>query len=72
MINIWRVFKILEIVMNFIRVTCILDVGLMEILNSQLRYNFSWASFTRQQQEDFVVQYSLATAHSFYVGVCYY
>jgi len=27
--------------MNFIRVSFILDVGLMEILNSQLRYNLS-------------------------------
>jgi len=60
----------LEIVINFIRVTCILDVGLMEILNSQLRYNFSIASWARQQREDFAVQHSLVTAHSFYVGVC--
>jgi len=41
MINIWLVFGILEIVVNFICVTCILYVGLMEILNSQLKYNFS-------------------------------
>jgi hypothetical protein len=30
------VFGILKIVVNFIRVACILDVGLTEILNSQL------------------------------------
>jgi len=41
MINIWLVFGIFEIVVNFIRVTCILYVGLMDILNSQLGYNFS-------------------------------
>jgi len=35
------VFGILEIVVNFICVACILYVGLMEILNSQLRYSFS-------------------------------
>jgi len=58
--------------MNFIPETCILDVGLIEILNSQLRYNFSWASCTRQKQEEFVVQHSLATAQSFYVGICCY
>jgi len=62
----------LEIVVNFTRVTCILEVGLMEILNSKLRYNFSWESYTRQNQEDSVVQYSLVTAHSFYVGICSY
>jgi len=57
---------------NFIRVTFILYVGLMEILNSHLRYNFSWTSCTRQKQEDSVVQHFLATAHSFYVGIrCY-
>jgi len=66
------VFGILKIVLNFIRVTCILDAGLMEILNSQLRYNFSRASCARQQHEGFVVQHSLATAHSFYVGICCY
>jgi hypothetical protein len=41
MINIWLVFGILEIVVSFICVTCILYVGLMGILNSQLKYNFS-------------------------------
>jgi len=45
------VFRILEIVVNFKRVTCIFYAGLMEILNSQLRYNFSWASYTRQQRK---------------------
>jgi hypothetical protein len=40
-INIWLVFGILEIVVNFVSVTFILYVGLMEILNLQLRYNFS-------------------------------
>jgi len=34
-------FGILKIVVNFIRVTCILDVGLMEISNSQLRYDLT-------------------------------
>jgi len=63
-------FRILKIVVNFICVTCILYVGLMEILNSQLRYNFSSASCTHQKQEDSVVQHSLATEHSFYVGIC--
>jgi len=66
------VFRILEIAVNFIRVTCVLDVGLMEILNLQLRYTFSSASCKHQRQEDFVVQHSLATAHSFYVGICRY
>jgi len=66
------VFGILKIVANFICVTYMLYVGLMEILNSQLRYNFSWASYTRQKQEDSVVQRSLATAHSFDVGICCY
>jgi len=41
MINIRLVFGILKIVVNFIGVTCNLYVGLVEILNSQLRYNFS-------------------------------
>jgi hypothetical protein len=66
------VFGILEIVVNFIRVTCFLYVGLMEISNLQLRYNFSRASYTRYQKEDFVVQHSLAAVHSFYVGICCY
>ena len=38
LINIWFVFRIWEFVVNcgdFIRVTCILFVGLMEILNLQ-------------------------------------
>jgi len=39
--NIWFVFVISKIVVNFILVTCSLFVGLMEILNSHLRYNFS-------------------------------
>jgi len=64
------VFRILKIVVNFIRGTCNLYAGLMEILNSQLRYNFSWAE--RQRQEEFVVQRSSATAHSFNVGICCY
>jgi len=37
----------LEIAVNFIRVTFIFYVGLIGILNSQFRYNFSWASCTR-------------------------
>jgi len=49
--NIWFVFVISKIVVNFILVTCSLFVGLMEILNSHLRYNFSWASYTRQQRK---------------------
>ena len=45
-------------------------IGLKEILNSQLRYNFSWTE--RQQQEVYVMQHFLVTAHSFYVGTfCY-
>jgi hypothetical protein len=35
-INIWLVFEVFEIVMNFIRITCALYVDLIEILNSQL------------------------------------
>ena len=65
-------FGILEIVANFIRVACISYVGFIEILNSRLRYSFSWVSCTRQKQEDFFVQHPLATAHSFYVGICCY
>ena len=34
-------FEILEIVVNFIRITYTLYVDLIETLNSQLRYNFS-------------------------------
>jgi len=30
---------------NFISVTCILCVGLVEILNLHLRYKFGWANF---------------------------
>jgi len=40
-INFWLVFGILKIVVNFIRVTFIFYVGLMDILDSHLRYNFS-------------------------------
>jgi hypothetical protein len=47
--KIWLVFEILEIVENFIRITYTLYVDLIEILNSQLMYNFSLAE--RQQQE---------------------
>jgi len=37
------VFGILEIVVNFILITYTLYVDLIEILNLQSRYNFSWA-----------------------------
>jgi hypothetical protein len=40
-INIWLMVEVLEIVVNFVRVTYTLYVNLIEILNSQLRYNFS-------------------------------
>jgi hypothetical protein len=42
-INIWLVFKSLELEMkfdNFTHVTCILYIDLVEILNVQLRYTF--------------------------------
>jgi hypothetical protein len=41
--DIWFVFRILEFEINygnFIRVTCISYVGLVEILNLQLKYKF--------------------------------
>jgi len=40
-INIWLVFEIFEIVANFIQITYTLYGDLIEILNLQLRYNFS-------------------------------
>jgi hypothetical protein len=43
LISTWFVFGILEFAMNygdFIRVTCISCVGLVENLNLQLRYKF--------------------------------
>ena len=69
-VNIWLLFETLEIVVNFIRITYTLYIDLIEILNSELGHNFSWAE--RQRQEDFDMQHSLATAHSFYVGICSY
>jgi hypothetical protein len=39
--NIWLVFEILEIVVNFIGITYTLYFHMIEILNSQLMYNFS-------------------------------
>jgi len=41
LVDIWFVFRILEFEVNFgdlICVTCVLCVGLVEILNFQLRY----------------------------------
>jgi hypothetical protein len=40
-IIIWLVFEILEVVVNFIQIIYTLYIDLIEILNSQLRYNFS-------------------------------
>jgi len=43
LVDIWFVFRILELEVNFgnfISVTCILCVGMVEILNLQLRYKF--------------------------------
>jgi len=40
MINIWLVFGILEIVVNFILITYTLYVELIEILNLQIKIQF--------------------------------
>ena len=40
-INIWLLIEILEIVVNFIRITYTLYIDLREILNSKLRHNFN-------------------------------
>jgi len=48
--DIWFLFRILEYVVNygdFIRVTCILYVGIVESLHFQLRYKFGWESCMR-------------------------
>ena len=40
-INIWLLFEILEILVNFIRITYTLYIDLIETSNLQLMYNFS-------------------------------
>jgi len=43
LVDTWFVFRILEFVVNygdFICVTCILYIGMVEILNLQLRYKY--------------------------------
>jgi len=42
---------------------------MVEILHLQLRFKFGWASYTRLQPEDSMMQHTLVTAHYWCISI---